>query len=140
MINVKFYKKWRKYGKTASQAAHLARGSEALAADLLRCQIEYDPDGCMCDYRIGECQFCKARAKLDYERGNSDSGRRRYHKCQCPHTFQILVQSLDKEYTASLGGICCLTDHDEYLDWCAAELAAELLDQMQPTPEHWMAL
>lgn len=141
-INTRFFKKWRKYGETAVNAAYLARGSAALAADELRMQIEYDPDGCNCDYTGEQAKYCHICKDVAHRRhdGQPVTARQAQHTCRCPHTFQILVQSLDKEYTASLGGICCLTDSDKHLDLCAAELAAEVLGQMRETPSTWMAL
>jgi hypothetical protein len=52
----------------------------------------------------------------------------------------LVAKSADGEYCTALGGVCVDSLDDNYLEYAATYLACELLHEMRPTPEHWMAL
>lgn len=131
-IDLGFYRKWRKFGETAVNAARLARGSEALADGALKERTEYDPEGCSCDY-TGEqakyCHLCKENKRREHE------GRTvRRHKCSCPYTYWIRVESPDGEFSDSIGGVCVNSADDPYIDYIAADLAANVVYEMSEAP------
>jgi hypothetical protein len=137
MINKHYYQVWRKRGETATSAARLAKGSQAIADGKIIVSEESDDMSCQCDYDGWRCSECK-----DYRRRNHEDLKQvnRRHKCQCKYTLCLVAKSADGEYCTSFGGVCVDSLTDEYLNQCAAELAEELLYEMRPTPEHWMAL
>lgn len=134
-----YFRKWRKRGLGAAEAARLAIGDKAVQSGELTAEAEYDPEGCICDYSGEQAKYCHA-CKDDKRRKHEGRRALRPHKCACPTTMQVVVKSADGEYRQSLGGICLNSETDPYLDQCIAELAAEVLHQMAPTPERWMAL
>lgn len=137
MINKHYFNVWRKRGENAMQAARLARGSEAIAGDVVEVREESDYENCQCDYNgylCAECKAYRARTHEDLKQVN------RRHKCQCKYTLCLLAKSADGEFTAALGGVCVDSLNDAYLEMVAAELAVEVLDHMAPTPDAWMAL
>ncbi|TXI90579.1 MAG: hypothetical protein E6Q36_01225 [Chryseobacterium sp.] len=138
-INLHYFNLWRKRGEGATSAANLARGSEAIANDLVEVREESDDFNCQCDYGDYRCKEC-----IDYRRRTHEDLKtvNRRHKCQCRYTLQLTAKSADGAYVVHLGGVCVddLNDSYHYLERCAAELACEVLDQMQPTPDSWLAL
>lgn len=138
MINRHYYQVWRKRGETATSAARLAKGSQAIADGEIIVSEESDFDGCQCDYpAIGKCHTCQEIGRRGY---SQRFARSTAHKCQCRYTLCLVAKSADGEYTTALGGVCVDSLNDNYLEYVAAELACELLYEMRPTPEHWMAL
>lgn len=137
MINRRFYQMWRKRVETAASAARLARGSEAIAEDQIVVTEESDDLSCQCDYDGWRCSECK-----DYRRRTHEDLKQvnRRHKCQCRYTLLLVAKSADGEYMTGLGGVCVDSLNDGYLEYCSAELAAQLLYEMRPTPDSWMAL
>jgi hypothetical protein len=137
MINRHYYQVWRKRGETATSAARLAKGSQAIADGKIIVSEESDGMSCQCDYDGWRCSECK-----DYRRRNHEDLKQvnRRHKCQCRYTLCFVAKSADGEYCTSLGGVCVDSLDDSYLEYVAADLACELLHEMRPTPEHWMAL
>ena len=138
MINRHYYQVWRKRGETATSAAYLAKGSQAIADGEIIVSEESDDMSCQCDYEGLRCAECKDY-KRRHEGGDLKEVNRR-HKCQCRYTLCLVAKSADGEYTTALGGVCVDSLNDNYLEYVAAELACELLYEMRPTPEHWMAL
>ncbi len=139
MINRLFYQMWRKRGETAASAARLARGSEAIAEGQIVVTEESDDFGCQCEdvykgYPCAECKDYRRRTHEDLKQVN------RRHKCQCRYTLCLVAKSADGVHTTALGGVCVDSLNDDYLEQCAAELAAEVLYEMRPTPSSWMAL
>ena len=108
---------WMARGQTAEHAAYLAKGSEALASHAVFRVVKIDQEGCQCDVPKSE---------------------------KCSHTFNVSVYSAyegfdrydakpwkEAEFSAHLGGVCVNSPRDAYLDYQAAELAAEVVDQIE---------
>ena len=108
---------WMARGETAERAAYLAKGSEALASHAVFRVVEIDQEGCQCDVPERE---------------------------KCSHTFNVSVYSAyegvdrydakpwkEAEFSAHLGGVCVTSPNSDYLDEVAAELAAEVAEQIE---------
>ena len=108
---------WMARGETAERAAYLAKGSEALASHAVFRVVKIDQEGCQCDVPESE---------------------------KCSHTFNVSVYSAyegfdrydakpwkEAEFSAHLGGVCVTSPNSDYLDEVAAELAAEVAEQIE---------
>lgn len=108
---------WMARGETAERAAYLAKGSEALASHAMFRVIEIDPEGCQCDVPESE---------------------------KCAHTFDVSAYSRyegfdrydakpwrEAAFSAHLGGVCVDSPSSDYLDYVAAELAADVVCQIE---------
>ncbi len=113
---------WMARGETAERAAYLAKGSEALASHAVFRVVKIDQEGCQCDVPESE---------------------------KCSHTFNVSVYSAyegfdrydakpwkEAEFSAHLGGVCVTSPNSDYLDEVAAELAAEVVEQIEAKRLH----
>ena len=99
---------WMEQGETAERAAYLAKGSEALASHAVFRVFETDSEGCQCDVPESE---------------------------KCSHTFDVSVWK-EAEFRAHIGGVCVDSPSSDYLDYQAAELAAEVAEQIEAKRLH----
>ena len=106
---------WMERGEEPKRAAYLAKGSEALASRAVFRVTDYDQEGCQCN----------APEK-------------------CAHTFDVNVYSTyegfdrygakpwkEAEFRAHIGSVCVDSPTSEHLDFIAAELAAEVAEQIE---------
>ncbi len=113
---------WMARGETAERAAYLAKGSEALASHAVFRVVKIDQEGCQCDVPESE---------------------------KCSHTFNVSVYSAyegfdrydakpwkEAEFSAYLIGVCVTSPNSDYLDEVAAELAAEVAEQIEAKRLH----
>lgn len=106
---------WMERGETAEHAAYLAKGSEALASGAVFRVFEDDSEGCQCDV-VNACAFTlKVSAYSRYE-GFDRYGAKPWKEA---------------EFSAHLGGVCVDSSTSDYLDHVAAELAAEVAEQIE---------
>ena len=106
---------WMERGETAEHAAYLAKGSEALASGAVFRVFTDDTEGCQCDV-VNACAFTlNVSAYSRYE------GFDRY---DAKHWKEA-------EFRAHIGGVCVDSPSSDYLDYQAAELAAEVVEQIE---------
>ena len=127
-IDPRHYRFFRAQGCNATESARWAIGRAAVLSGEVDGDMNYDPEGCQCDYDAFRPQW-------------SEEGKR---ITRCPHTFAIVVYTKDKEHSASLGAICVMRRNDPYLEQVEADLAYEVITAKRaaeaPTPSAWMAL
>ena len=113
---------WMERGETTEHAAYLAKGSEALASHVVFRVFKDDAEGCQCDVPESE---------------------------KCAHTFNVSVYSTyegfdrygakpwkEEEFREHIGGVCVDSPSSDFLDYQAAELAAEVVYQIEAKRLH----